>query len=205
MRVLYGHDRTVAHFVASLMPIERPAFAGFAGGLGIINQEGALVGGVVFSDWRRDFGTVELSAAAIDPRWLATPNIVRELGVYPFGTLRCYRMWARTAEENRRARRLLKGLGFKEEAVEAHHYGMSRHAIQARVLKPEWVAKWETPHGRRQRTQHTDLSRRFGAERLRHDQPGLTDAALRVDDQQHNGAAKPDHTLRVADLPADWH
>jgi RimJ/RimL family protein N-acetyltransferase len=194
MRVLYGHDRTVAEFVAQLAPIERPGFAGFAGALGIINNDGALVGGVVFSDWRPDFGTVEVSAAALDPRALGKASIIRELGAYPFGPLRCYRMWARTAETNLRTRKFLTGIGFREEAVNAHHYGYKRHAILARVLKPEWMAKWESGHGR-QRSQHPVLSGSIGPERLRrHESAGLVQPAKLVDEHGY-GATESGHAL----------
>ena len=217
MRVLYGHDRTVAEFVAQLAPIERPGFAGFAGALGIINNDGALVGGVVFSDWRPDFGTVEVSAAALDPRALGKASIIRELGAYPFGPLRCYRMWARTAETNLRTRKFLTGIGFREEAVNAHHYGYKRHAILARVLKPEWMAKWENDHGRSrnrsgdcrrfsaggrglgradgQRPEHSVLQGAGCPERLRHDESaGFLQPAKLVDEHGY-GATESGHAL----------
>lgn len=139
MRLLEGHDQTVAEFVAALAPIERPAFNPGFKAFGVIRDDGALVGGVVFDNWRPAFCTLELSGAAVSCHAFG-PRILAGLGEYAFGKLGAFRVWARTSIDNRRARKLLKHLGFIEEGIEAHHYGKGRHAARLRVIKPDW--KW---------------------------------------------------------------
>lgn len=140
-----GHDRDVAEFVARHAPIERPAFDMIGDGFrafGVLREDGALVAGVVFSDWKPAFGTVELSGAAVDPRALASTRNLRVFGSYAFGQLDCFRVWARTATANVRARKWLRGIGFTEEGVSAHHFGKGKHAAILRVIRPEWERKW---------------------------------------------------------------
>lgn len=139
MRLLAGHDEAVAAFVANLAPIEQPVFEPGFRAFGVIRNDGALVGGVVFSGWRPAFSTVELSGAVIDSRALS-PRILADLGEYAFGQLLAFRVWARTSVDNRRARKFLEGIGFIEEGVQAHWYGKGRHAITSRVIAPDW--KW---------------------------------------------------------------
>jgi hypothetical protein len=62
VRLLEGHDQAVADFVARLSPIERPVWEPGFRAFGVIRDDGALVAGVVFSSWRKEFATVELSA-----------------------------------------------------------------------------------------------------------------------------------------------
>lgn len=134
---LWGHDADVAAFVAALSPLEKPNWPQGYTACGILKGDGSLVGGVVFSDWREQFGTLEISAAGVSS-YIFGPQIVSELGSYVFGQLGAYRVWARTGIRNERAKRLLKGLGFTQEAVLSHHYGPREHASQWRLLKPEW-------------------------------------------------------------------
>lgn len=141
MRLLSGHDEAVAAFVADLAPIERPVWRDPYWAFGVIRDDGALVAGVVFSDCRPHFKTVELSGAAIS-RLAFGPQILAELGEFAFGKLGAFRVWARTSVDNRPARKMLKHIGFIEEGVEAHHYGEGRHAARLRVIKPDWQRKW---------------------------------------------------------------
>lgn len=138
--LLVGHDETVAKFVAGLSPLERPIWWGQYHAFGVLRGDGALIAGVVFSDHRPQFGTVELSAAAVSS-FAFGPQIIEALGDFAFGKLEVFRVWAKTSLQNERAKRLLRGLGFTQEAVLSHHYGHV-HACQWRVLKPEWERKW---------------------------------------------------------------
>jgi len=139
--LLEGHDETVSQFVARLSPIEQPEFAPGYRAFGVIRDDGALVAGVVFSNWRPAFSTLELSGASIS-RLVARPQIVAQLGDYAFGKLGVFRLWARTSTENKAARGFLKRLGFVEESTSAHYYGQGRHSMTLRALRPEWEKRW---------------------------------------------------------------
>jgi ribosomal protein S18 acetylase RimI-like enzyme len=141
LTLLEGHDATVADFVAGLAPIERPLFvAGHDRAFGIL-RDGVLIGGVLFTEWKPAFRTLELSGAAVSSP-CANTQIVRRIGDYAFGQLNAYRLFARTGASNERAKRLLRILGFTQEAVQGHYYGEGKHASCWRLIKPEWERKW---------------------------------------------------------------
>ncbi len=142
MRLLEGHDATVAAFVGKLAPMEPPIWNPGFKAFGVIREDGALVAGVVFHDWHEAFKRVELSAATLDVRSFG-PRILRHLGEYVFGQREMFRVWARTSVSNERAKNFLRGIGFVPESVQSHWYGPKRHAITFRVTEPEWRHRWE--------------------------------------------------------------
>ncbi len=139
--LLIGHDAAVARFVAQFAPIERPKFEPPFWAFGILKEDGSLVAGAVFSDWKPDFRTLEFSGAAVSYYGLSTP-IVAAIGGFVFGQLNAYRIFARTGTTNDRAKKLLRHLGFTQEAVQGHYYGEGKHASCWRLIKPEWERKW---------------------------------------------------------------
>jgi len=138
--LLLDQSERVKRFVAERSPIEQVEF-GPGVGIGIARSDGVLVAGVVFSDWHSDSRRVELSGAVDDPRVIGTQMIVA-IGNYVFGQLSAYRVWAKTSTDNRRALKLLDGLGFIREGTLAGFYGPQKHAVILRVLQPEWHRKW---------------------------------------------------------------
>lgn len=140
MRLVIDKSAEVGRFVAERSPLERVEFGPFVG-IGIERADGALVAGVVFSDWHSDSRRIELSGAVDDPRVIGT-RIIVAIGNYVFGQLAAHRVWAKTSTDNRRALKLLEGLGFIREGTLAGFYGPNRHAVVLRVLEHEWRRKW---------------------------------------------------------------
>jgi len=120
--------------------MERPDFKNCVG-IGILRSDGELVAGLVFSDWNPGFKRIEFSGATDDPRAFST-QIRRSVADYVFGQLEIFRVWSRTSADNRRALRLLEGIGFIREGTQAHWYGEGKHAVVLRVTEPEWRRKW---------------------------------------------------------------
>ncbi len=147
--LLFGHTEAVAKFVAERAPIERPAWPVHCHGVGVLRGDGALIAGVVFATDRPEFAAWEMSAAAISSLVFSI-EIVNALGAFAFRQLpQVNRVWARTSTDNKRARALLKALGFTEEGVNACHYGPGRHAVIARLLRPEWERKFGAMEARK--------------------------------------------------------
>jgi len=136
--ILLDVDVAVAEYVAARIPgisFDRCV------GIGVVRDD-RFVGGVVFHNFRGC--DVEVVGAFDDPRW-ALPGTLRALFAYPFVTLGCVRLTAIVQRNNKRARRLCIGLGFKLEGVarkaidgkqDAMIYGMLRE--ECRFLR--------TPH-----------------------------------------------------------
>ncbi len=139
--ILVGHDEDVARFVAQFAPIERPEWRAPYWGIGVLRDDGRLVAGYVISDWHPDFLRCEISFATVSSFAIDT-RIVTTIGSFVFEQLGAYRVFARTSVTNHRAKKLMKNMGFLEEAIQGHHYGPGHHASCWRLLKPEWQAKW---------------------------------------------------------------
>ena len=71
-----------------------------------------LLAVVIYDNWR---GTdITLTVAAESPRWI-TKETAATLLTYPFTTLNVSRITALARKDNKRSRRLIRGMGFKEE------------------------------------------------------------------------------------------
>ncbi len=139
--LIEGVDRVVREFVASRAPMGHAEFTDGDKGFAIVNSQNQMVAGIVFSDWRPHFGTLEISAVALNS-FCISPQIVVALGDYAFGKLSANRVWARTASKNHRAAKLLKHIGFTSEGTAADFYGVNRHAETFRMLKREWTDRY---------------------------------------------------------------
>jgi hypothetical protein len=60
---LYGHDALVAQFVAQLVPHCHRGFPPEARGIGVLNESGVLIGGLVYHNYDDDSGLIELTGA----------------------------------------------------------------------------------------------------------------------------------------------
>lgn len=98
-------------------------FADDARAIGIADDRDNVLGVVVFHQWQPDHGTIQVSAAASDPRWLRARKAVDAMFDYGFNTCGCHKLWSATPRSNRRALKFVWGLGFQPEAILSHHYG----------------------------------------------------------------------------------
>lgn len=113
-RLIYGHDRVVAEFVASKIK-------GFDGQLdkndytaiGVINDKRELIAGVIYNEYRPPVDIRE-SFAAVCPTW-ATKYTLRHLFAYPFIHLGVRRMTGIIEAKNQTSIDLTERLGFKLE------------------------------------------------------------------------------------------
>lgn len=149
MRLLYGENAAVAHWVACHIPGLESVVASTPHGeafgpstaIGVINEQGLIVGGVVYHNWQPTYRSIELSFAATDPKWL-TQDILSALLRYPFVELDCQRITGFTPKKSRRARRFLDRFGFKREGCVEKGFG-SDDAIISGLMRTTWErSKW---------------------------------------------------------------
>lgn len=112
MRLLYGHDEAVARFVADRLEDDPVAIFGNCRAIGVIDEGGLLVAGVVYHNWWPDAQTIELSSAASTPKWLTRANLSRIYG-YAFDVAGAQMIVARTSAVNSRVHKLLSRSGFE--------------------------------------------------------------------------------------------
>ena len=132
--LIYDQSEYVAAWVADQIPHAddfEPCYA-----IGVVVGE-SLVAGVVFNNYQPKYGTIELSMAAVSPRW-AKRETIKELLEYPFSHLGCYKVYTVTPIDNEKALKVNAHIGFKKEAVLASHFGEKRHAVIMRMLLPDY-------------------------------------------------------------------
>lgn len=107
-------DRRVAAWVAAMIPGCGRGFGGCQA-IGVF-RKGDLVAGVVFHNWSPEFGTIEISAASNDPKWL-TRHVIRRVFDYAFIEAGCQVVVARQDPKNQRAIRIWKAIGAEEFSI----------------------------------------------------------------------------------------
>jgi RimJ/RimL family protein N-acetyltransferase len=105
-------------------------------GMGVEDSEGRVLGVVVFHNWDPDGGTMQVSAAADDARWLLARQAIAAMRHYVFIGCGCQKIWSITPSDNKRGLRLVRALGLRPEAVLERHLGKA-HAVISRQFKEE--------------------------------------------------------------------
>lgn len=148
MKLIFGEDKAVAEWVARRLP--------GAGGFGVCTAIGVAykdkpIAGVVYDQYNETFGTLMISIAADNPRW-AQRGIILALMHYPFEQLQVRKLWSVVASSNYRAIKLNKGIGFRQEAILARHFGKD-HAVVMRMFRNDYqkFKQRMMDHGRKER------------------------------------------------------
>ena len=87
-------------------------------GIGFVDDDKPVAGVVFHNRTERD---IHVSVFAEDPRWCRRHHL-RALFEYPFRQLKLPRMTATTRKGNKRARKLIQGLGFCYEGAQPKYF-----------------------------------------------------------------------------------
>jgi RimJ/RimL family protein N-acetyltransferase len=141
--ILIGADALVGEMVKSRIPHMRGGEWGPYIALGVVRR-GKLVGGVVYHGYRGF--DVQISAAFDHVGW-ALPGTLRALAAYPFLDLKVERVSVVTGRKNKKARKLLRDLGFRFVGVAKRGLDGTEDAFIFEILKDN--CKWlkDRPHG----------------------------------------------------------
>lgn len=144
MNLLFGHDKTVAEWVAR-QAHSKPPVAPYTA-FGFVDSRGTLTGGCVFTGYNGD--TVELSLAG---RSAATRSGWAAITSYVFDQLGCSRLQMHTNRRNKHTLRMLApaagqgGLGVHYEGVARSFFGKDDAIVYSLVKRdlPAFKAKWK--------------------------------------------------------------
>lgn len=81
-----------------------------------IVDDDRLIAAVLFNNWVKENGVIEMHAGAVDKRWITRP-VLRDLFAYPFDFLGCQLCVLRVSEHNKVMQRIAKAVGFKEYVI----------------------------------------------------------------------------------------
>ena len=79
--------------------------------MGVFDYDGNLAGAIIFHNYDRWAGTIEISGAAETARWLTRP-VLWAMFDYPFNRIGCQAVFMRVDPADRRLRRILTAYGF---------------------------------------------------------------------------------------------
>lgn len=135
--ILYGHDPTVAEWVGKINGRAfEPPYAAF----GVIDREGTLTGGCVFTGFNGDSICFSMAGRAALSR-----EALRETIRYVFDQLGCARLETNTRRSNKLTRKHAPRLGLKFEGVARRYYGQEdgiRHSLTIDDL-PAFKRRWK--------------------------------------------------------------
>jgi RimJ/RimL family protein N-acetyltransferase len=149
MRLAPERSEEAAAWVAARIPeMNGLPFGAGSVGLPVVDSAGRILGAAVYSSYQPHHGTLAISAAADDPRWLAARAAIRSIFDYAFTTCDVQKLWAITAESNLRTQRLLAAWGFVREAELKRHYG-ARDALFYRLFREDYARRGSCRGGKR--------------------------------------------------------
>lgn len=133
MKVVYDATPAVSQWVAHNIKDCARGF-GECKALGVVSGKD-LIAGVVFHNWHPESETIEVSSAAVSPKW-ATRSILTELFGYPFSF--CRMVVARQSAFNERSRRLWRAFGATEYIIKDLRAD-GEAEIVATLHRSQWV------------------------------------------------------------------
>jgi hypothetical protein len=142
LRYWFGDDdanRTVADFVAAMVPHVRARGFGPCQAIGVVSAQNELIAGFVYHRLSPEAGVMEISAAALPgQRWLTrtTLNMVYH---FPFVTCGCQMVIHTVRASHKHLLRPLAVLGCKMSTVE-RLFGRDEDGIVATLTDDKWAA-----------------------------------------------------------------
>jgi hypothetical protein len=134
---VYGHDALIADFVSRLIPeLHGRSLAHASKAFGVVNAKGELIAGMVYHNWDREAGVIEMSGAAIDPKWLNVETL-RRMYSYPYLELRCQMTFMRVAADNERLLRQLAAFNYAFITM-PRMLGRDRDAVLCQLTYEAW-------------------------------------------------------------------
>jgi RimJ/RimL family protein N-acetyltransferase len=139
--LIFGQDERVAAWVAKQLPHVGAAGFGPCRAVAVVSGSQRPLGAIVYHDYQKAAGTVQISMATVSPMW-AQPQTIRDLLAIPFDQYRVRKVWTCIPSDNERAQRFNTGIGMKREAVLREQFGPKRHAVIFGMLAREYAARW---------------------------------------------------------------
>jgi hypothetical protein len=137
LRYVYGKDEIVAQFVATLIPHCRRGFGANAKAIGIIDEKGWLIAGLVYHNYDPEAAIIEISGASMHPRWLTRGTIAR-MYQYPFLQCRCQMVVQRTPADDERLLRQLAVYDYAFVKI-PRLFGRDRDGVVCTLTYEDWA------------------------------------------------------------------
>jgi hypothetical protein len=138
LQYVYEQHEAVAHFVAQLIPHDRGG-GGFGNckAIGVLDEHGNAIAGIVYYGYNRHAGTIEIAGAALPKsRWL-TRETIRRMYEYPFLQLDVQMIVQRTPADNESLLRQLAAYDYMFVTV-PRMFGRDRDGVLCLLTREAW-------------------------------------------------------------------
>jgi RimJ/RimL family protein N-acetyltransferase len=139
LRYVYGHDKIVADFVAQMIPHVRARGFGRCKTIGVIEEDGKLIAGLVYHDWDPEAERISMSGAALPGKQWLTRETIRRMSSYPFHQCRCQMVVMTVPADDERLQRQLAVYGFRF-ILFPRMFGRERDGVVCRLTDDVWAA-----------------------------------------------------------------
>lgn len=136
---VYGQDQIIAEFVVNLIPHCRQRGFGKCKAIGIIDESGKLIAGMVYNNWVPEAGVIEMSGAALPGKYWLTRETLRRIYRYPFEDCHCQMVVMQVAANDTVLLGVLAALGYNLIRVPRLH-GRDKDAVLCLLTYEDWIA-----------------------------------------------------------------
>ena len=133
---VYDHDEEISQFVAQLAP---PSGGGFGKRktIGVVDEQGRLIAGLVYFNYDPAAATIEFGAAAVTPRWF-NRAVYRRMFEYPFLECGCQQLYGRVRASNVLLLDELARLNFNL-TIMPRMYGRDEDGVVCTLTDDQWL------------------------------------------------------------------
>jgi RimJ/RimL family protein N-acetyltransferase len=135
--LFFNEDETVAAWVAERIPHGCSFRKGEFKAIGVGEDDGEPVAGVVYHNFIPQHRHIEITMAAVSPRW-AQRGVIRGLLHYPFEQLGCERITLLVPHDSKRTLKFVRGIGFVHEGTARRGFG-DKHACILGMLRKDYL------------------------------------------------------------------
>jgi RimJ/RimL family protein N-acetyltransferase len=137
IRFVYGQDEEIREFVAKQAGVPRGLWPN-SKAIGIVNDRGQFLAGVVYHHWSPDAGTIVMSGAATHPSWL-NRTVLQRVFDFPFRECGCQMVLVQLRANDERLQGQLAAIGFGFDRIR-RLYGRTEDGVIATMTDDDWAA-----------------------------------------------------------------
>ena len=134
---VYGQDDVIAHAVAQMIPACRERGFGACKAIGVIDNDGRLIAGIVYHNWHPEAGVIEMSVAALPHAQWRTRETLRRMYEYPFEQIGAQMVLHMTSADDERVLRQLATIGYMLVTV-PRLLGRDRDGVLCLFTREAW-------------------------------------------------------------------
>ena len=137
LRYVYDHSAEVSKFVGLLIPhVGARGFGIAARAIGVIDEEGKLIAGIVYHHYDPPAEIIEISGASTSRRWLTRGTIAR-MYQYPFMQCGCQMVYQRTPADDEHLLGMLAAYDYTFTMV-PRMFGRHRDGVICTLTVEDW-------------------------------------------------------------------